>query len=571
MAFIRANFVDGTLASGVSLVATSMTLKVDHNFPIVAGSFRVVVYDPSYQYPADDPSIEVVEASYSGTVNVYNIVRAQEGTVAAIHSIDDVVAMFYTAGVSQDDLTWLGSYQVDETGVVDSMVLNLSSGKIKYTSSPVITGLTLTGFSGVLQAIAGVVSGGATIDVLGNLAVDKTFNNGAHSISFNFTNPSNQPTYDGAFEIQASGAFTGDLLHVHQHTGNPGAVDLCHFEANDPDVVVLKLTHSGAGGTCLSVWDGDSENASILETGVAAFAGLTVDTDVLVVDVGNNRVGINTASPERELDILGNLGAQITRNSVNASAPTVVLRKIRGAATAVALNDFTGVVDCRGWDGDSYIPTCYFGGKVDGAVSDQNVPQAFIVATGTAASASEKFRITSAGLVLVNKTSGTEQLEVNGKIRADTAFNVNGSDGASATYTNPSSLTVLGGIITAGASGTTIVQRTGAADDYVLASFTRDGAWHDLDLSSILPAGALHFWCRTILKSDAASKGFSLRAKGTTGSSDAHHAFTQVANVSNYTELGPIGVDANRVCEYNVTNETGFAWNIMTLTITAYK
>lgn len=130
-------------------------------------------------------------------------------------------------------------------------------------SSPTFAGLTLTGFSGVLWANAGVVTGSATLDLLGNLAANKTFNNAAYSISFNFTNPTNQPTYDGAFEIQASGAFTGDLFHVHQHTGNPGTTDLCHFEAVDDDVTILRLQHSGAG--------------NVLEVGAIGSVKVTLD------------------------------------------------------------------------------------------------------------------------------------------------------------------------------------------------------------------------------------------------------------------------------------------------------
>ena len=127
------------------------------------------------------------------------------------------------------------------------------SSKLGSGGSPTFSGLTLTGLTGILWANAGVVTGDATLDQIGNLATDKTFNNGNNSLSFNFIAPSGQPTYDGAFEIQASGAFTGDLFHVHQHTGNPGVTDLCHFEATDTNVTVLRLYHSGVAGTCLEI------------------------------------------------------------------------------------------------------------------------------------------------------------------------------------------------------------------------------------------------------------------------------------------------------------------------------
>lgn len=83
------------------------------------------------------------------------------------------------------------------------------------------------------------------LDQIDNMGANKTFNNGSNSVSFNFTNPSGGPTYDGAFEIQASAAFVGDLLHIHQHTGNPGVSDLLHLEAEDDDVLQLRVRHVG--------------------------------------------------------------------------------------------------------------------------------------------------------------------------------------------------------------------------------------------------------------------------------------------------------------------------------------
>jgi len=71
---------------------------------------------------------------------------------------------------------------------------------------------------------------------------DVNFNLTTRHIQFSFTNPVPDP--DGAFEIEALGAFEGDLLHVHQHTGNPSAVNLVRFEADDTDVVLLRGRYS---------------------------------------------------------------------------------------------------------------------------------------------------------------------------------------------------------------------------------------------------------------------------------------------------------------------------------------
>jgi hypothetical protein len=61
-------------------------------------------------------------------------------------------------------------------------------------------------------------------------------------LKLTWTNPS---VSDGALELEVTGAFTGDVLHIHQHTGNPGATDLVHLEADDVDVLLLRV--SGAG------------------------------------------------------------------------------------------------------------------------------------------------------------------------------------------------------------------------------------------------------------------------------------------------------------------------------------
>ncbi len=72
--------------------------------------------------------------------------------------------------------------------------------------------------------------------------------------------------------------------------------------------------------------------------------------------------------------------------------------------------------------------------------------------TGGYALSNERARIDPTGRVLINKTSGTEKLEVNGKIRADTAFNLNGTDGvtqAASAGTIAVPTAIAGGIVTA--------------------------------------------------------------------------------------------------------------------------
>ena len=100
------------------------------------------------------------------------------------------------------------------------------------------------------------------------------------TIEFRFVAPT-----DNAFEIELSGGFQGDGLHIHQHTGNPGAnTHLAHFEAVDSDVLPLCLVHPTEKQLRIS---------NILDT---KFVDFTVDSseDLTIDPSGTGKVIINS-------------------------------------------------------------------------------------------------------------------------------------------------------------------------------------------------------------------------------------------------------------------------------------
>jgi len=132
MPLLRKNFSEGLLKTDISDVDTQMTVKA-HNLPTTAGQFRLVIWnDQSFPNPADDPNVEIITAKYSGTPNVYDIVRGQENTAAVSHSANSRVALHLTAGMSEDDINWVGSKEVDESAVGDGKVLVVSGDKLIY-------------------------------------------------------------------------------------------------------------------------------------------------------------------------------------------------------------------------------------------------------------------------------------------------------------------------------------------------------------------------------------------------------------------------------------------------------
>jgi hypothetical protein len=133
--FLRKNFARGSLAAQLLVGSTQLTLHFGHTLPITTGSMRLCIWNiVVYNNPAEDLNAEFVTASYSGTPNLYNIIRAQEGTIAVAHSIGDEVALHFTAGLSSDDLTWLGTKQVDETGIANEKVLSYNGTKLVYVN-----------------------------------------------------------------------------------------------------------------------------------------------------------------------------------------------------------------------------------------------------------------------------------------------------------------------------------------------------------------------------------------------------------------------------------------------------
>lgn len=80
-----------------------------------------------------------------------------------------------------------------------------------------------------------------TLDEIEDPDANVVFAFGNKTIEFRYAAPS--PSADtGAFTIEALGAFGGDLVHIHQSIGNPGAgTHLLHMEATDPDVNLIHL------------------------------------------------------------------------------------------------------------------------------------------------------------------------------------------------------------------------------------------------------------------------------------------------------------------------------------------
>lgn len=153
--------------------------------------------------------------------------------------------------------------------------------------------------------------------------------------------------------------------------------------------------------------------------GAPNFSGLTVDTNTISVDATNHRVGVGTTVPIVQLDVF-NASSSATNNPGNS--------QIRASALMGANAKFTSL----GYD------ETLNAGYIQAAEKDVAWRNLVLEPNG--------------GIVIIGKTSGAERLEVAGKIRADTVFNCNGTDGVTqaASAGKVSDVTAIaGGIATA--------------------------------------------------------------------------------------------------------------------------
>lgn len=87
--------------------------------------------------------------------------------------------------------------------------------------------------------------------------------------------------------------------------------------------------------------------------------------------------------------------------------------------------------------------------------------------------------------------------------------------------------------------------------DFTEANFTIDGGWHvdELNLSAIVPAGAVAVHLRLYLMDNAASTYISLRSNATTKSNNSITAFSTVANVGVDVDT-ILNIDADRLVDF---------------------
>lgn len=85
--------------------------------------------------------------------------------------------------------------------------------------------------------------------------------------------------------------------------------------------------------------------------------------------------------------------------------------------------------------------------------------------------------------------------------------------------------------------------------DFILSDFILDGAWHDLDLSGIIPVGVKAVLVRTEIRANTAGKTMTFRKKGNINNYNTNILRTQVGGVVNNIDMVVIP-NTDRVIQY---------------------
>ena len=133
---------------------------------------------------------------------------------------------------------------------------------------------------------------------------------------------------------------------------NPGAADVDILPNSSIPLIYSTATarwrvlaSSGTSVTTLTVAGYVNARSTLQVAGVSTLsANLAVDTNVLIVDATNNRVGINTLSPTVALDVTGN-AAFSTVLSIGGAANALSTLGVTGAANVLSTFGSTGAAN----------------------------------------------------------------------------------------------------------------------------------------------------------------------------------------------------------------------------------
>lgn len=121
-------------------------------------------------------------------------------------------------------------------------------------------------------------------------------------------------------------------------------------------------------------------------------------------------------------------------------------------------------------------------------------------------------------------------------------------------------------VAAAGAGGQYVDRGDASGWDKEVGDFTTDNTWRELDLSAIVPDGAIAIQVAIQVSDDAAGNSFNLRSADNSNALNKITAGTQVAGVLAYA-YGVVSCSTDRKVDYRATSTT---WTGIWLVVTGW-
>jgi len=284
MAVKFSNNAKTTLSSGITSSATSIAVVDASAWPTLgAGDYSLCTFITV----ADPDVLEIVKVTaISG--NTLTVVRAQEGTTARAFASADKAELRVTAGLLEQALTGTDVVKLDSLTASATASYSMAAGGVAYSPSNV--NALVVSLNGVTQE------------------------------------PTDAFTISGSTLTFASALTSADSIDY--------IVDLAKTldigEPSDNTVSPAKLT--SAVNLDAITNNGATTTNAVTVGNLTSTGDLTVDTDTLVVDSTNNRVGINVSDPDAVLEVFtsdyatgpyfhggGSLGLRIADSTITSA------------------------------------------------------------------------------------------------------------------------------------------------------------------------------------------------------------------------------------------------------------
>jgi len=182
--------------------------------------------------------IRMIERERLGHGGIKTTVYAGMGHSSIEEELADRInKIMYLAQKSHADRLITTPPGVGVTGVAWGDIADATAGVEAIIIAELVDGQSI---NNAIDALIAVIA----LDDIQNPAGATEFNFANKHLHFTWVAPASG-AHEGAFEIEASGAFSGDLVHIHQHTGNPGATYMVYIECEDVDAKCLHLKHGG--------------------------------------------------------------------------------------------------------------------------------------------------------------------------------------------------------------------------------------------------------------------------------------------------------------------------------------